>query len=47
MKFHPCSGRHIVRQPSRDSVQQMAIAKGCSKYILGDMTRLGEMVIVT
>ncbi|MCK9183547.1 MAG: outer membrane beta-barrel protein [Fibrobacteraceae bacterium] len=43
----PAQVDSLVHQPSKDSVQQLAIAKGCSKYILGDMTRLGETVIIT
>lgn len=37
----------LVRQPSAAEVRQQANALGCPKYMIGDLTRLGEAVIVS
>jgi hypothetical protein len=37
----------LVHQPAPDSVRKLAQAQGCPKYLLGDLTRLGESVIVS
>ena len=34
-------------QPAKADVQKIAQEKGCSKYILADLTRLGETVVVS
>ncbi len=33
--------------PSREKIQQAAKSRNCSKFVLGDMTRIGETVVVT
>lgn len=32
--------------PTRETIREKALSKGCSKFILGDLTRLGETVVV-
>ncbi|MBP5247430.1 MAG: hypothetical protein J6Z31_06175 [Fibrobacter sp.] len=37
----------LQAQPSKAEVQKIASSKGCTKFILADLTRLGETVVVT
>jgi len=55
-KYSESVGRYEIILPSisdssstidKDSVQRKAIEKGCSKFLIGDLTRLGETVIIS
>lgn len=43
----PKEGDSLSLSPSREKIQQVAKSRNCSKFVLGDMTRIGETVIVT
>ena len=43
----PAQTDSLQTQPSKADVQKTAERKGCTKFILADLTRLGETVVVT
>lgn len=43
----PAQTDSVQVQPSKADVQKTAERKGCTKFILADLTRLGETVVVT
>lgn len=43
----PTENDSLSRSPSKENVQKTALSKNCPKFILGDMTRIGETVVVT